>query len=241
MRTNLKTLAAVIGAAVTLAGCANGNLETIGADQSPVSLNYTVTGLSFALGGYGTTVPLTKDLSLTAAHVAKVNWDEVVAYHPDCDLAIVKHDNTGVKLPELGVVHEGGELFTYGQQGLGSLKEGKGKYVYDVYFPAPKVEKKDFMMGERNRIPQSKGFGYFTTCHASVTTAAVREGMSGGAVVNAKGELVGIISSQVSGLSVNGVPYPYETASAFTALNGQVLEWVNSQVSTYEVMHTASN
>lgn len=217
---NIKFLVLAVSVA-TLAGCANGPLQTVADTNTPVDVNYTVTGASFLLGGFGTTVPLTKNLSLTAAHVAKVNWDHVVAYHPDCDIAVVEQDNSNAKLPEIGKVYVGGVTHTYGKRWDGSTYRGDGVYNSDWTFPDNE---------------------YFKTCNASITTASVREGMSGGAVTNDKGELVGIISSYGQPkqlIHADGTPTSIERVTLFTALNG-VSDWLSDVVNTYEAQQTAS-
>ncbi len=161
-----------------LNGCflINGPLEETKETNAP-KLGYLPIGIPFLFGGHGTSVPLTKELSLTAKHVASVSYQPVVAYHPKCDVAIVEKQSELDAFPPLGVVNSQGKVFTYGMGLLGDLLVGKGIYYQDVNFVDSHI---------------------FKACPASITDAAIQSGMSGGGVYNAQGELVGIISGMSS-------------------------------------------
>lgn len=45
------------------------------------------------VGMTGSSVPVTPEYSLTAAHVAKFMLYRVKSYHPTCDLALIYHKN----------------------------------------------------------------------------------------------------------------------------------------------------
>ncbi|MFC3024564.1 serine protease [Vibrio zhugei] len=196
-------------------GCAssNGPLTKVESHEATPAIDYEMVGIPLLYQGFGSSVPLTRDLSLTAAHVAKLNWDNVIAYHPQCDIAIVKSNNSGALLPDLGLVYTNENITTYGKDGTGNLLKGEGKYRLDLNFA---------------------NHSYFKHCQASVTDAPIREGMSGGGAFNSRGELVGIISAMASSNTrlANGEKLPYDRLSLFVSLN-QVRGWLNQTVSNY--------
>ena len=71
----------------------NGTLNYATKTNAP-DLGYLPIGIPFLLGGHGTSIPLTKDLSLTAKHVAMLSYNRVVKYHQSCDVALIKEDNS---------------------------------------------------------------------------------------------------------------------------------------------------
>lgn len=154
---------------IMLQGCAyvqNGSFEYA---ENPPDMNYLPIGIPFLLGGHGTAVPITDDVSITAAHVAKYDYSTVIAYHPDCDVALIKSDNSEKEKVKLGLIHDGETVTNYGYGLTGGRIEGTGEYVMDVT-----------MDGN-------------TKCLYSLNTAPQKSGMSGGAVLNDSGELVGVI------------------------------------------------
>ena len=211
--------ALIVGALSILAsGCAssNGPLATLESNDSSLpAIDYEMVGIPLLYQGFGSSVPITKDLSLTAAHVAKINWDSVVAYHPECDIAIIKSDNSKVaNFPDLGLVYVNEKVITYGKDGFGNILKGQGVYHIDLNFT---------------------NNSYFKKCNASITDAPIREGMSGGGAFNERGELIGIISSMASIRNTrlaNGEKLPYDRLSLFVSLNF-VKDWLNSEVDNF--------
>lgn len=204
-----------------LTGCANGPLEsldTVKTNEPSVILPKTkmvFVGNVILTMGYGTTVPLTPTLSITASHVAKAAWKGVVAYNETCDIAIIRQDNSDVKeFPELGKVYTNETTYTVGKTINGKDLVGKGAYRMDAYFPTTS-----------NKWLEKCG-------SVSITDAAVQEGMSGGAVVNARGELVGIISAMVSNFTVTATGEKMPTASAFISIN-YVRKWIDETLTQY--------
>ncbi|STQ74778.1 trypsin-like peptidase domain-containing protein [Grimontia hollisae] len=176
----LRNLSTAIFALITLQGCflTNGPLEYADETNAP-SVNYLPIGVPFLLGGHGSSVPISEELSLTAKHIAKLDYSDVVAYHPDCDVAVIKENNQGKTIASLGTVSQAESVTTVGMGLTGKVLVGKGKYYLDVNFV-------DSTM--------------FANCPASITDAPVQSGMSGGGTYNHQGELVGI----VSGMSGSG-------------------------------------
>ena len=198
--------------AALVSGCANGPLSSVPHNQAP-AIDYEMVGIPLLYQGFGSSVPITKDLSLTAAHVAKLNWASVVAYHPNCDIAIIKSDNSAKTLPDLGLVYTNEPVTTYGMDGFGKLLKGEGFYRRDLLF---------------------SGSTYFDKCNASVSDAPIRPGMSGGGFFNQRGELVGIISAIASSNTrlADGEKLPYDRLSLFVSLNF-IKDWLNQTVDQY--------
>lgn len=176
----LRNVSVAVFALASLQGCflVNGPLEYADETNAP-SVSYLPIGVPFLLGGHGSSVPISEKLSLTAKHIAKLDYSEVVAYHPHCDVAIIKENNQGRTIAPLGTVAQTEPVTTVGMGLTGKVLVGKGMYYLDVNFV-------DSAM--------------FANCPASITDAPVQSGMSGGGTYNYKGELVGI----VSGMSGSG-------------------------------------
>ncbi|OLQ85698.1 hypothetical protein BIY21_18890 [Vibrio ponticus] len=156
-------------------GCtgANGLLE-YGDNKTP-EVNYLPFGIPLLLGGHGTSVPLTENVSITAKHVAQLHPSLVIAHHPDCDLSLIKQDNSDKPLPTLGIIFSYQPVTTVGTNMWGESLVGEGIYYRDIFLP---------------------GHELFARCPASLVDAPVQSGMSGGGVYNANRELVGIISAK---------------------------------------------
>lgn len=190
-----------------LPGCflVNGPLEHADETNAP-AVNYLPIGIPLVLGGHGTSVPITPDLSLTAKHIAKLDYSDVVAYHPDCDIALIRQDNRDKKIAPLGIVNQQESVTTVGMGLLGDVLIGEGQYFLDVNFVDNEM---------------------FADCPASITDAAVQSGMSGGGMFNSNGELVGIISG-MSGEDfrlLNGEELGNERTSIFVSTL-YIREWL---------------
>ncbi len=200
--------------AMSLTGCflVNGELTAVPEKNKP-SIKYLPIGIPFLLGGHGSSVPLTENLSLTAKHIATYTYNSVVAYHPDCDIAIIEQDNNEEDLTVLGNIYPEKAVSTYGRGLTGNLLEGVGKYYLDVNFIDSDL---------------------FENCPASVMDAPIQSGMSGGGVFNDSGELVGIISG-MSGAKfklLDGQELNLERVSVFVSTNF-VKDWIKEQVTAY--------
>ncbi len=201
--------------AINLTGCflVNGKLTAVPEKNKP-AIKYLPIGIPFLLGGHGSSVPLTEKLSLTAKHIATYAYNSVVAYHPNCDVAIIEQENTKEELVASGYIYPEKYVATYGRGLTGNLLEGTGKYYLDVNFVDSDL---------------------FKNCPASVMDAPIQSGMSGGGVYNEKGELVGIISG-MSGANfklLDGKELNLERVSVFVSTNF-VKEWIEEQVAEYE-------
>ncbi len=206
----------------SLSGCflINGELKTVVETNGP-KIDYLPIGIPFVLGGHGSSVPLTENLSLTAKHVAMLTYDSVVAYHPDCDIAIIKKDNNSKVIAALGDVYEQEPVKTYGKGLTANLLEGEGKYYLDVNFTDSHL---------------------FNNCPASIMDAPIQSGMSGGGVFNNKNELVGIISG-MSGKNfklLDGRDIGLERVSIFVAIN-YVKDWIDLTIKNHQEAYIQTN
>lgn len=196
-----------------LAGCTGSNGQLRVVEEHP-DLDYELTGVPLLFFGFGTSTPITPELSLTAAHVAKLNYDKVVAYHPQCDIALVESRNTLSHQPKFGLVYPRQSVETYGMSPGGNVLKGEGFYRRDL------------------TLVDSR---YFDNCPASVMDAPVQDGMSGGGVFNQDGALVGIIAARANPSNiqlVNGEPHGLDRISIFVALNF-VRGWLDSEIENY--------
>ena len=203
----------LIASTAFLLGCASSNGQVEKVDYHP-PIHYEFTGIPFFYFGYGSSVPLTPTLSLTAAHVAKINYASVVAYHPTCDVALIRSDNRSVNLPELGLIYQGEEVKAFGVNARGEVVMGKGIYHRDLNF-----------INSR----------YFSQCPASITDAPTRSGMSGGGAFNEHGELVGIlaaIANKENTRLLNGQRLDIERLSIFVSIHF-IQPWLEETVNTY--------
>ncbi len=179
-------------------GCTLPNGTLTEGEISQIHVDYQAIGVPGLLGGHGSSIPLTRHLSLTARHVAERDYSDVVAFHPNCDLAIIKDENSGKVLPVIGVVSGSEPVITVGKGFFGDTLLGRGVYHRDVNFV---------------------NYEYFETCPASLIDAPIQSGMSGGAVLNDKYELVGIITSKASNVELlNGQNLTMPRVSVFISL-----------------------
>ena len=160
---------------LSLTGCSVGHYEYSKEAQKRVDM--TVTGIPtvLGLGTLGTTIPLTANYSLTAAHVAKLSLYKVKAWHPECDLAIVYHKNDEQDLPP---------RFRNGFMG-----DRVNLYGYSFYSAMPVASSGKNLVNSSLQNRWNK-----PDCVVVAADAGVVQGMSGGAVYNASDDtLAGVI------------------------------------------------
>lgn len=168
---NKRFLAAI--AVLTLSGCSVGKYEYSRTALERVDMNFTGIPTILGLGTLGTSIPLTPEYSLTAAHVAKFSVQRVKAYHPYCDLAIVYHKNAIKTLPIFRASRVGDSVKMYGYSFISAMPvESSGVNLART--------------GIRNRWNKAP-------CMAMATNAGVVQGMSGGAVYNQDDSIGGVI------------------------------------------------
>ncbi|OIQ25359.1 serine protease [uncultured Vibrio sp.] len=181
---------------VVLSGCVHSNGTTQLAENHP-DIDYQFLGVPLLFQGHGTSVPITQELSLTAAHVASLSYSTVVAYHPHCDIALIQSDNRSDTIASLGTVYPGQKISAFGMDATGDVITSEGVYHLDLNF----VNDKDY-----------------ANCPSSITDAAIQGGMSGGGAYNENNELVGIltgIADKRDTRLLSGEPLEIERLSIF--------------------------
>lgn len=160
-------------ATLILSGCSVGKYDYSSEAMKRVDMNFTGIPTVLGIGSLGTSIPITPEYSLTAAHVAKLSVQKVKAYHPYCDLAIIYHKNDIKTLPKFRD---------------GAIGESVKMYGYSFISAMP-VESSGVnltLTGIRNEWNKRP-------CVAMASNAGVVKGMSGGAVYNSDDTIGGVI------------------------------------------------
>lgn len=157
--------------ALCLTGCSVGKYQY--SSEAEERIDMTVTGIPtvLGLGTLGTTIPLTPDYSLTAAHVAKYSMYKVKSYHPECDLAVVYHKNSNLQPPHFRNGLIGDKVNLYG-------------YSFISAMPVASSGTNLINTGLKNSWNK-------VSCVVVASDAGVVQGMSGGAVYNASDDSIG--------------------------------------------------
>ncbi|MBO0637469.1 serine protease [Pantoea agglomerans] len=168
-----------------LTGCSVGHYEY--SKEAEKRVDMTVTGIPtvLGLGTLGTTIPLTPEYSLTAAHVAKFSLYRIKAWHPQCDLAVVYHKNSEMNLPpNFRNSHIGDQVNLYGYSFISAMPvSSSGQNLINTTL-ANSWNKSD--------------------CVVVAANAGVVKGMSGGAVYNASDDtLAGVIIGYSNNINDN--------------------------------------
>jgi hypothetical protein len=168
-----------------LTGCSVGHYEY--SKEAEKRVDMTVTGIPtvLGLGTLGTTIPLTPEYSLTAAHVAKFSLYRVKAWHPQCDLAVVYHKNSEMNLPpNFRNSHIGDQVNLYGYSFISAMPVSSSGHNLINTTLANSWNKSD--------------------CVVVAANAGVVKGMSGGAVYNASDDtLAGVIIGYSNNINDN--------------------------------------
>jgi len=160
-------------ALLTLTGCSVGKYEYSREALKRVDMNFTGIPTVLGVGSLGTSIPITPEYSLTAAHVAKLSVQRVKAYHPYCDLAIIYHKNDMKTLPKFREGEIGAPVKMYG-------------YSFITAMPVESSGVNLALTGIRNEWNKRP-------CVAMASNAGVVKGMSGGAVYNGDDTIGGVI------------------------------------------------
>lgn len=147
------------------------------------------------VGMTGSSVPVTPEYSLTAAHVAKFMLYRVKSYHPTCDLALIYHKNNEKNYPAFRNSQIGENITMYGHSFVTALPvESNGKVLSN--FTTDTIWNK-------------------ADCILSATSAGVVAGMSGGAVYNTSDNtLAGIVQGYAKKI-VSGNKVLYKNTSLY--------------------------
>lgn len=197
---------------LSLTGCSVGHYEYSKEAQQRVDL--TVTGIPtvLGLGTLGTTIPLTADYSLTAAHVAKFSLYKVKAWHPSCDLAIVYHKNDARDLPP---------RFRNGFMG-----DRVNLYGYSFYTAMPVASTGKNLVNSSLQNRWNK-----QSCVVVAADAGVVQGMSGGAVYNASDDtLAGVIVGYSSEINDKQSGKTLYKNAALYVPYSQFSNWLSAQI-----------
>ncbi|WP_075181897.1 trypsin-like peptidase domain-containing protein [Pantoea sp. 1.19] len=160
-------------ALLCLTGCSVGEYRYSQQAMHRVDMNFTGIPTLLGIGTLGSSIPVTPEYSLTAAHVAKYSLQRVKAWHPDCDLAIIWHKN------------DARTLATFRN---GSIGDPITMYGYSFISAMP-VESRGVNLA-KTRINNRWNS---RDCLAFATNAGAVQGMSGGAVYNADETIGGVI------------------------------------------------
>lgn len=181
----MKRIIASVVLAASLSGCSAGYSNWSSDTLDYAKLNFIGLPTALGLGLTGSSTPITDSLSLTNKHVAYPLLKTIVKTHDKCDVALIAQNNVGEVVhqwAQLGMHHN---VKFYGYSGLTALPTtSSGKVV--------------------NFKRDSNG------CLVALTTAGGVGGMSGGAVVNDDGKLVGIIKGVEIGSGLT-VVIPYQS------------------------------
>ncbi|WP_345827671.1 serine protease [Erwinia sp. HDF1-3R] len=160
-------------ASLTLTGCSVGKYQYSSEAMKRVDMNFTGIPTVLGIGALGTSIPLTPEYSLTAAHVAKFSVQRVKAYHPYCDLAIIYHKNDAATLAKFRSAEIGAPVKMYG-------------YSFISAMPVESSGVNLALTGIRNEWNKRP-------CVAMASNAGVVKGMSGGAAYNSDDTIGGVI------------------------------------------------
>lgn len=179
---------------ILLSGCVgqSGHYEYSNDASQKTDLTFTGIPSILGVGTIGTTFPVSESMSLTAKHVAKTTINSVVAYHPDCDLALIKHNNSGKAIPSFKNIMLGDKIKIYGHSMITTLPvESSGVALRNYYLTD-------------NRWNNEK-------CIVTSSSAGAIQGMSGGPVYSDDGHIVGVLIavSSESSNEFNTIFVPY--------------------------------
>lgn len=165
-----------------LSGCSVGHYEYSKETLSKADMNFVGIPTVLGVGVLGSSIPITPEYSLTAAHVARVMMYKVKSYHPTCDLALIYHKNNEKIFPNFKNSKIGDTIDMYGYSFYTAMPvKSEGKFLTNT-----------IVSSEWNKKP----------CALAVSDAGVVQGMSGGAVYNKKdNSLTGVIEGYTHNVS----------------------------------------
>jgi hypothetical protein len=190
--------------ALSLSGCSKGNDLSYSKDAyNNADMTFVGIPTILGLGVIGSTFPITPNYSLTAKHVAKYSFNSVLAYHPNCDIAIIKHNNKGRYIPELNQTYFNEDIKNYGYSFISALPVSSSGIV----------KKRLLMLSSYND----------KECPVMFSNSGVVSGMSGGPVYNTKNQIIGVNVASQSGYT----EVLNNKKQSFTGKEGEGLLFVN--------------
>ncbi len=154
-------------------GCSVGNYNYSREAMKRVDMNFVGIPTILGAGALGTSIPLTPEYSLTAAHVARWTVHKVKAYHPYCDLAIIHHKNNMKEIPVFRTTKIGEQVKMYGYSFFTAMPvESSGNNLTTTA-----------IHNDWNKSP----------CVAMASNAGAVQGMSGGAVYHDDNSIGGVL------------------------------------------------
>ncbi|MFG1172424.1 serine protease [Erwiniaceae bacterium CAU 1747] len=175
---------------LALSGCSVGSYSYSREAMKRVDMNFVGIPTVLGVGALGTSIPVTPEYSLTAAHVARWTMHRVKAYHPYCDLAIIHHKNNMKNMPTFRTTKVGEPVRIYGYS----------------FFSAMPVES----AGSNLTITAIRNGWNKKPCVAMASNAGAVQGMSGGAVYNSDDSIGGVLvgySSEVNNTATREVKF----------------------------------
>lgn len=175
----------ILIAALALAGCSHGDYNVDSQTLDYAKLNFVGIPTVLGIGMTGSSTPISETLSVTNKHVAYPLMKTIVKKSNRCDVAVIAQNNKGEKVHQWAQLDMNESVTFYGYSGFTTLPvSSTGKVV--------------------NFKRTSDG------CIVALTTAGGVGGMSGGAVVNKDGKLVGIVKGLEIGSGFT-VVIPYQS------------------------------
>lgn len=185
-----------------LSGCSVGHYEYSRTALNKTDMNFIGIPTILGVGMLGSSVPITPEYSLTAAHVAKYMMYKVKSYHPTCDLAIIYHKNKEKEYPKFR---------------NSTIGENIDMYGYSIYTAMPVESKGKTLINVRVGSKWNK-----SDCTLVASNSGVVQGMSGGAVYNNKDNtLAGIIQGYSNSIKKINTPSKelYKNVSLYIPYN----------------------
>ncbi|KGT95152.1 hypothetical protein NG99_05880 [Erwinia typographi] len=194
-----------------LTGCSVGKYEYSNEAREKVDMTFTGIPTILGAGALGTTIPLTEEYSLTAAHVARYSLYRVKSEHPECDLAIVYHKNKMLKAPVFRNGNIGDRVDLFGYSFISAMPvKSEGTNLTNTLFKS-----------EWNK----------NNCVVVASDAGTVKGMSGGAVYNnSDGTVAGVIIGYADRIKDGkSGKVKYKNVSIYIPY-ASFKEWLNTEV-----------
>lgn len=195
-----------------LSGCSAGNSINYSKEAYNKS-DLTFIGIPtiLGIGATGTTFPITPHYSLTAKHVAKYTMNTVLAYHPNCDIALIKENNINKTLPTFSSIGVPEKVTNYGYSFISAMPvSSEGTIVSYMK-----------LNNSYNNI----------LCPTLFSNMGARKGMSGGPVYSGE-NVVGVTISYQTGYVKDGVSYK-EPGTLFVPFQN-ISTWLENELNKTE-------